>query len=289
MNYNLVTTYLNIDSSSSTREYLKKIFAFPMLDENEERELMEKCQMQHDIKAAQKLVTSHLKLVAKIAMAYKYKGCELQLMDLISEGTLGLIEAIKKFNISKGCRLGTYAVHHIKAKIYNFIMDSFSLVKLSGARVTKSLFGKYKDLMSANSEDDLELIANEVVTSVKNVGEMKQRMTFRDCSLNKKLNDENNEEWNDFLECQNETPEEKIINYDEKRKFLTGIKIACEEALDREEREIIYHRIISDNPLKLKDLAFIYEVSSERIRQKQEIALNKIRNYLSNNMNFQIA
>ncbi len=289
MNYSIAKTHSNIDLSSSTREYLKKIFLFPMLEENEEKELMKKCQIENDMKAAQQLVTSHLKLVAKIAMAYKYKGCELQLMDLISEGTLGLIEAIKKFDITKGCRLATYAVHHIKARIYNFIMDSFSLVKLSGARVTKSLFGKYKELMSANSEDDLECIANEIDTSIKNVSDMKQRMTFRDCSLNNKLNNENDEEWNDFLECQNDTPEEKIINHDEKTKFLTGIRMACEETLDEEEKEIIYHRIISENPLKLKDLALQYKVSPERIRQRQEAALKKIKNYLSKNMLLQIA
>jgi RNA polymerase sigma-32 factor len=288
MNYSLITTYPNIDLSSSTKSYLKKIFAFPMLEEDEEKELIAKCHSKNDMKAAQILVTSHLKLVAKIAIAYKYKGCELQLMDLISEGTLGLIEAIKKFDISKGCRLATYAIHHIKAKIYNFIMDSFSLVKLSSARVTKTLFGKYKQLMSASSDDEIELIAKEIDTSVENVYDMKQRMTLRDCSLNKKLNDENTEEWNDFLECNNETPEEKIITNEERKKFLTAIKIACEQTLNQEEKEIIYHRIISDNPLKLKDLASIYCVSSERIRQKQEIALTKIKNYLINNLNIQI-
>jgi RNA polymerase sigma-32 factor len=285
MNHSLVNICPNIDLSSGMREYLRKIFSFPMLSENEEKDLMQRCQVHNDLKAAQKLVTSHLKLVAKIAIAYKYKGCELELMDLISEGTLGLIEAIKKFDISKGCRLATYAVHHIKAKIYNFIMDSFSIVKLK----TKSLFGKYKELMSANSDHELELIANHTNTSVKNASDTKQRITLRDCSLNTKLDCHSNEEWNDFLECSNETPEERIIHYDERLKFLSGIKEACEKVLDYEEKEIIYHRIISEDPLKLKDLASLYNVSPERIRQKQEIALKKIRNYLSNNMNLRIA
>lgn len=280
MSYSL-TTHPGLDVSVSFRDYLRKIASFPMLTEEEERDLMGRYQRDNDLKCAQKLVTSHLKLVAKIALAYKYKGCELPLMDLISEGTIGLIEAIKKFNIDKGCRLATYAVHHIKARIYNFIMDSFSLVKFSGARVTKSLFGKYKELMSANSDDDIESIAKDVDTSVKNVNEMKQRMTFRDCSLNSTVNDDSESEWNDFLECTNQTPEEKIINYDEKTKYLCGIRIACEKVLNEEEKEIIYHRIISENPLKLKDLASRYNVSSERIRQKQEVALQKIRGYLS--------
>jgi RNA polymerase sigma-32 factor len=282
MNYYLTNYNDYSDVSISFREYLKKIGSFPMLTSDEESRLMDLYHNKDDREAGQILVQSHLKLVVKMAVYYKYKGCDLAIMDLISEGTLGLIEAVKKFDISKQCRLATYAIHHIRAKIYDFIMNSFSLVKLSAGKTSKLLFGKYKDLMDANSDSEIIDIAYDIDTSVKNVNNMKARLSMKDCSLNATMGHESSDEFGNQLVCERENSEELIINYDEKIKYLSSIRTACEKVLNAEEKQIIYHRIIAEKPLKLREIADMHGVSPEAIRQKQEKALGKIRNFIKN-------
>ena len=282
MNYYLTNYNDYSDVSISFRDYLKKIASFPMLTSDEEVRLMDLYQNQNDREAGQILMQSHLKLVVKMAVYYKYKGCDLPVMDLISEGTLGLIEAVKKFDISKQCRLATYAIHHIRAKMYDFIMNSFSLVKLGASKATKALFGKYKNLMDANSDAEIVDLADDIETSVKNVNNMKARLSMKDCSLNATMGNESSDEFGDQLVCGRENPEELIVNYDEKVKYLSCIRAACEKVLNAEEKEIIYHRIIAEKPLKLREVADMHGVSSEAIRQKQEKALGKIRHFIEN-------
>jgi RNA polymerase sigma-32 factor len=283
MNYYLANYNDCSDVSISFKEYLRKISNFPMLTHEEETRLMNLHHNENDRQAGQILVQSHLKLVVKMAVYYKYKGCDLPIMDLISEGTLGLIEAIKKFDISKQCRLATYAIHHIRAKMYDFIMNSFSLVKLGASKTTKTLFGKYKDLMNANSDEEIIDLAEDIDTSIKNVNNMKARLSMKDCSLNSSIDSDSHNEFVDQLACERDNPEELIVDRDERVKYLSCIRTACEKVLNQEEKEIIYHRIIAEKPLKLREVADLQGVSPEAIRQKQERALGKIRNFIEKN------
>jgi RNA polymerase sigma-32 factor len=214
-----------------------------------------------------------------MAAYYKYKGCSIPIMDLISEGTIGLIESIKKFDITKQCRLATYAVHHIKARMYSFIMDSFSMVKLGSSKVTKALFGKYKELMGADDEK-ISQIAEEVNASEAKVLSMKNRLSSLDYSLDTEVFEDSSTTFANKLMCKNSNPEELILDQDSRIKYLTAIRLACDKVLNEEEKEIIYHRIISENPMKLKDLSVIQGISPEAVRQKQERALAKIRSYV---------
>lgn len=285
MNYNL-SGLIEINSCYSFKDYIKKIYQFPILTEQQEHDLAYDWAENKNKIAAQQLITSHLRLVVKMAMLYKYRGCNLPVMDLISEGTIGLVEAVKRFELGKKCRFATYAMFYIKAKINDFIRDAFSLVKLSTARVTKKLFSKYKEIANSVSDEDLEKIANEVGTSVKNVHEMKTRIICRDYSLDQTYNDDysgtesgQSSLSNTIASCEL-NPEEVILEKDEKDKYYKAIAYACLHFLDHQEKDIIANRILANEKMKLKELADKYGVSQERIRQKQEGALKKIRKYL---------
>lgn len=284
MNYSLATySGISPDSSSGFRDYLRKIAKFPMLSCEEEIQYLETFHANGDKKAGQALVTSHLRLVVKMACYYKYKGCQLSIMDLISEGTVGLLEAIRKFDFKKQCRLATYAAYHIKAKMYDFIMHSFSIVKMGTGKVARSLFGKYKEIVNSNSEEEIEAFAETVDIDVDSVKEAKNRFEMRDWSLNNKMyGDEESSEFIDELESIGKSAEDLALEYDFKFKYLSAIKKACEATLSEDEKEIIYHRIIAEKPSTLKEVAKIFNVTPEAIRQKQEKALNKIRQFIAN-------
>jgi RNA polymerase sigma-32 factor len=283
MNYYLTTYNDNsLDISTSFKEYLRQISKFPMLTVEEETSYLEKYHSTGDKDSAHKLVTSHLKLVVKIACYYKYKNSALSIMDLISEGTIGLIDAIKKFDFSKKCRLATYAIYHIKSKIYDFVMNSFSIVKIGTDKVTKKLFGKYKEIAHTNSSESIKEFAEELGTNTDKILATKNRLESRDWSLNTKAYDDNESaEFIDDLSCQRKTQEESIIEYDTKCKYLLAIKKACEVTLDTQEKEIIYYRILSDKTLTLREVGELYGITPEAIRQKQENALKKIRSFIN--------
>jgi RNA polymerase sigma-32 factor len=206
-------------------------------------------------------------------------------MDLISEGTIGLMESLKRFDLAKKCRFATYAIFYIKAKINDFIMSSFSLIKLSTAKATKKLFLKFKEISNSVNDQDLERIANETGVSLKNVSEMKSRILGREISIDSNSFDSSfeNSENNTLdkkLKSDFPTPEEVVLNYDEKKKNLSAVFYACFHILDSQERDIIANRILAEKQMTLKELSSKYGISQERIRQKQEIALGKIRKYL---------
>ena len=282
MNYYLSTYNDNsLDVSISFKEYLKQISKFSFLSAEDELECLTKFHENGDRASGQTLVTSHLRLVVKMACYYKYNGCELPVMDLISEGTIGLIEAIKKFDFTKKCRLATYAAYHIKAKMYDFIMNSFSMVKIGTSKVARSLFGKYKELVNSNSDEEIQEFATNLDTTSDMVLETKNRFKMRDWSLNNKVYDESeNSEFIDEIQCQKKTPEDEILEHDTRMKYLTAIKKACEATLNDEEKDIIYHRIIVDKPLTLRELGEMFSMTPEAIRQKQEKALQKIRKFI---------
>jgi RNA polymerase sigma-32 factor len=288
MSYNL-SGLIEINSCKNFQSYIKKIYEFPILSEEEELQYALKWSQDKDKQSAQMLITSHLKLVVKIAMLYKYRGCSLPIIDLISEGALGLIESLKNFDIQKKCRLATYAIFYIKAKINDFIMNSFSLIKLSTAKVTKKLFLKFKEIANSVTDSDLEKIANETGIPIKNVSEMKSRILSREISIDSNpyynnsssfFDDSQNNNLDKKIKSDLPTPEEFVLNSDDRKKKLSEIAYACMNILDSQEKDIIANRIISNNPLTLKELSAKYNISQERIRQKQEIALNKIRKHL---------
>ena len=146
-------------------------------------------------------------------------------------------------------------------------MDSFSLVKLGASKATKALFGKYKDLMDADSDEEFLEIAEDAETSIKNVSAMKSRLSMKDLSLNTNVSGDSQIEFTDTLASSMATPEELIVDHDEKVKYLSCIRAACEKVLNDDEKEIIYHRIIAEKPLKLREVADIQGVTPEAIRQ----------------------
>lgn len=283
MNYYLTTYNDNsLDLSINFKDYLRQISKFPMLTLEEETSYLEKFHYHDDKESAHKLVTSHLKLVVKVAYYYKCKNSDLSIMDLISEGTIGLIDAIKKFDFNKKCRLATYAIYHIKSKIYDFVMDSFSIVKIGTSKVTKKLFSKYKEIVHTNSPESIKAFAEELNTNTDKILETKYRLESKDWSLNSKAYDDNESaEFIDDLSCKQKTQEELAVDYDTRCKYLLAIKKACEATLDVQEKEIIYHRILSDKTLTLKEVGELYSITAEAVRQKQENALKKIRSFIS--------
>jgi RNA polymerase sigma-32 factor len=286
MSYSL-SGLIEINSCHNFKSYIKKIFQFPMLSEEEEFFHASRWTQEKNRESGQILITSHLKLVVKIAMLYKYRGCGLPVMDLISEGTLGLMESLKKFDLAKKCRFATYAIFYIKAKINDFIMNSFSLIKLSTAKATKKLFLKFKEIANSVNDQDLEKIANETGVSIKNVSDMKTRILGREISIdsnvfeNQNSSDSGSDTLDKKLKSNLPSPEEITLENEEKKKHFEAIAYACIHFLDDQEKDIIANRILAEKQMTLRELSAKYGISQERIRQKQEIALEKIRKYLN--------
>jgi len=260
-----VAGLIEINSCKNFKSYIKKIYEFPILNEEEESLHLYRFSENNNRESAQILITSHLKLVVKIAMLYKYKGCSIPVRDLISEGTIGLIESLKKFDISKKCRLATYAIFYIKSKINDFIMNSFSLIKLNSSRATKKLFLKIKDIMNSIDNKDLEKIANESGVSLKNVIDMKTRVLGREISIDANFENESgsypDNSLSKTLKSELKSPEEMIIESDDRKKKLTSIAYACINILDDQEKDIIANRILAENQMTLKELSLKYNIS----------------------------
>ncbi|MFN7038554.1 MAG: RNA polymerase sigma factor RpoH [Alphaproteobacteria bacterium] len=260
--------------------YLQEIRKFPSLEADEEYNLAKKFIDHEDIKAAHKLVTSHLKLVAKIALGFK--GYGLPLIELVSEGNIGLMQAVKKFKPELGFRLSTYAVWWIKAYIQEYILKSWSQVKLGTTAAQKTLFfnlGKIKKkLLNVESrnldKNDIHTIALALNVSGKDVEEMNNRMN-RDVSLNSPKSKESNEELVDFIVSPYNHEDTLASSQDFNRKRQL-VKAAMNSALDERQRDIIVQRMLKEEPATLEDLSQKYGVSRERIRQIEMKALEKL-------------
>ncbi len=263
--------------------YLDQIRSFPMLEPNEEYMLAKSWKDKGDIKAAHKLVTSHLRLVAKIAMGYR--GYGLPVSDLISEGNLGMMHAVKKFEPEKGFRLATYAMWWIKAAIQEYILRSWSLVKIGTTAGQKKLFfnlRRIKGQIQAIDDGDLKAehvtqIATRLDVSEREVISMNQRMSGNDRSLNVPLSrdGEGTGEWQDWLEddrTDQETTFADVEEYNARRDLMVG---AMQELNAREQR-ILEARRLAEPPLTLEDLATEFGVSRERIRQIEVRAFEKL-------------
>ncbi len=271
-----------LSSEGNLAFYLQEIKKFPILSPEEEFMLAKRFKEHGDTKAAHKLVTSHLRLVAKIAMGYR--GYGLPITDLISEGNVGIMQAVKKFDPDKGFRLATYAMWWIRAQIQEYVLHSWSLVKIGTTAAQKKLFFNLKKLKNqleafddkGLSPENAREIASKLNVKEAEVNEMNNRLFGGDQSLNTPVNDEADTEWQDILI---DTKVTQDINYENKDEYLYRKKLFSDSlsALNNREREILTQRKLQDNPKKLEELSIKYKISRERIRQIEEKAIEKIK------------
>jgi RNA polymerase sigma-32 factor len=262
--------------------YLSEIRKFPMLAKDEEFMLAKSWQEHQDSEAAHKLVTSHLRLVAKIAMGYR--GYGLPIGEVISEGNVGLMQAVKKFDPDKGFRLATYAMWWIRASIQEYILRSWSLVKMGTTAAQKKLFfnlRKAKSEIAALQEGDLRpdqvsQIATKLGVLDEEVVSMNRRLSGGDASLNSPLRADSESEWQDWL-IDEDTPSQETLVADSQEKSLrmSLLEEAMTELTDRE-RHILTERRLKDEPTTLEELASQYGVSRERVRQIEVRAFEKL-------------
>ena len=262
--------------------YLSEIRKFPMLAKDEEFMLAKRWQEHEDPEAAHRLVTSHLRLVAKIAMGYR--GYGLPIGEVISEGNVGLMQAVKKFDPDKGFRLATYAMWWIRASIQEYILRSWSLVKMGTTAAQKKLFFnllKAKSEISALQEGDLHpdqvsTIATKLGVLDEEVISMNRRLSGGDASLNAPMRADGESEWQDWL-ADDDTPSQETVIADtqEKNIRMSLLEEAMTELSDRE-RHILTERRLRDEPTTLEDLASQYGVSRERVRQIEVRAFEKL-------------
>ena len=261
--------------------YLTEIRKFPMLTKDEEFMLAKRWSEHEDPEAAHRLVTSHLRLVAKIAMGYR--GYGLPIGEVISEGNVGLMQAVKKFDPDKGFRLATYAMWWIRASIQEYILRSWSLVKMGTTAAQKKLFfnlRKAKSQISAFEEGDLRpehvsKIATDLGVSEEEVVNMNRRLTG-DASLNSPLRSDSESEWQDWLTDDTQVSQETRLADTEEHSLRMGLlQEAMEELTDRE-KHILTERRLKDDPVTLEELAGQYGVSRERVRQIEVRAFEQL-------------
>ena len=270
-----------LSSEGNLAFYLQEIKKFPILSAEEEYVLAKKYQDQGDTEAAHKLVTSHLRLVAKIAMGYR--GYGLPITDLISEGNVGIMRAVKKFDPEKGFRLATYAMWWIRAQIQEYVLHSWSLVKIGTTAAQKKLFFNLKKLkkqlksIDENnlSPENVREIASRLNVKEAEVIEMDNRLHGNDLSLNKKINYDSESAWQDLLIDENDTQDVIIENQDEYN-FKKDLVFKAMSILKPREKEIIKLRRLSEKPKKLEELSQKFKISRERVRQIEEKALEKL-------------
>ncbi len=282
-----VSTSLTLSPEQGLSRYLTEIRKFPMLSKEEEFMLAKRWQEHEDSEAAEQMVTSHLRLVAKIAMGYR--GYGLPIAEVISEGNVGLMQSVKKFDPEKGFRLATYAMWWIRASIQEYILRSWSLVKLGTTAAQKKLFfnlRRIKGEINAIEQGDLSPeqvteIADRLNVTEKDVISMNGRMSGSDASLNVPMGTDGDMEWQDWLadeEPNQATQFADTQEYDARMQLLSQAM----ESLNEREQHILTERRLSDEPKTLEDLSDIYKVSRERIRQIEVRAFEKLQKAMMN-------
>jgi RNA polymerase sigma-32 factor len=269
-----------ISGETGLARYLNQVRRFPMLEPQEEYMLAKRWREHQDPEAAQKLITSHLRLVAKIAMGYR--GYGLPISEVVSEGNVGLMQAVKRFEPDKGFRLATYAMWWIRAAIQEYILRSWSLVKMGTTANQKKLFfnlRRAKSQISALDEGDLrpdqvKIIARKLGVTEQDVVEMNRRMAG-DASLNSPLREESEGEWQDWLVDDAASQENALADREEAGNRLTALQDAL-EVLNERERRIFEARRLTDDPLTLEALSDEFGISRERVRQIEVRAFEKV-------------
>lgn len=278
-------TLPSVSSQGSLQKYLSEIKKFPMLNLEEEYTLAKSWQDSKDINAAHKLVTSHLRLVAKIAMGYR--GYGLPISDLISEGNIGLMQAVKRFDPDRGFRLATYAIWWIRASIQEYILHSWSLVKIGTTAAQKKLFfnlRKIKNELKLINDgdlkpDEIKIISERLSVDESDVTSMNVRMSGHDHSLNRPLNNDSTTEWQDWLEDKRVNQEEKLEESQE-YKYRKAILFNALNNLNDREKHIFESRRLREDPLTLEELSKEYKISRERIRQIEVRAFEKVQQFI---------
>ncbi len=271
-----------LTAESNLSRYLADIRKFPMLKPEEEFMLAKRWQEHEDVEAAHRLVTSHLRLVAKIAMGYR--GYGLPLAELISEGNLGMMQAVKRFDPDRGFRLATYAMWWIRASIQEYILHSWSLVKMGTTAAQKKLFfnlRRLKGQMKAIDEGDMtpeqvEEIATKLNVSEDDVIMMNRRLSGPDNSLNAPLRADSEGEWQDWLVDDRQISQETAYANDQELTQRREMLQLAMQGLNEREQHILTERRLRDNPQTLEELSMEYDISRERVRQIEVRAFEKL-------------
>ncbi len=287
MNKNKQISNLPTPSVGGLSIYLAQIKKFPMLDAEEEYMLAKNWRENGNLQSAHKLVTSHLRLVAKIAMGYR--GYGLPVNELISEGNLGLMQAVKKFDPDKGFRLATYAMWWIKAAIQEYVLRSWSLVKMGTTSAQKKLFFNLKKIKSQIApgqegdlkEDQVTEISKRLDVDSQEVVNMNRRMMGQEKSLNDPIKAGETDEWQDWL-VDDSLDQELILSQQQEYNDKKGLLNNAMKILNDREKEIIVARRLSENPTTLEDLSKKYKISRERIRQIETKAFEKLQKSMIN-------
>jgi len=271
---------------NSLQSYLIQINQFPLLTQEEEFQLAVTYRKYNDLKSAQKLITSNLRFVVKVAFEYKSYG--VKLLDLVQEGNIGLMMAVKKFDPYKGYRFISYAVWWIRAYIQNFIIKSWSLVKIGTTQAQKKLFykiGKVRKALESegDSEKKYELLAKNLDVAKSDIIEMEQRMSSRDFSLDAPFDEDHELTHLDLLQENSLNQEEALVREEEKeireREVVNAMK-----RLNEKEVYVIKNRIMADSPLTLQEIGNHLKLSRERVRQIESEALKKLKKEINPNI-----
>ena len=271
---------------NSLESYIMQINQLPLLSQEEEFELAVRYRKHNDINAVQKLITSNLRFVVKVAFEYKSYG--IKILDLIQEGNIGLMMAIKKFDPYKGYRFISYAIWWIRAYIQNFIIKNWSLVKIGTTQAQKKLFykiGKVRKALEANQEKEqkYELLAHDMAVSKEDIIEMEQRMSSRDLSLDAPFDDSQELTHFDLLKETSPNQEEVFGEEEEKKILENEIQNAIKRLNDKEEY-VVRNRIMADSPLTLQEIGVHLKLSRERVRQIESEALKKLKKEMSSSV-----
>jgi len=264
---------------NSLDTYLVQINQFPLLSQEEEFKLAVRYRKYDDIEAAHKLITSNLRFVVKIAFEYKSYG--VKLLDLIQEGNIGLMMAVKKFNPYKGYRFISYAIWWIRAYIQNFIIKTWSLVKIGTTQAQKKLFykiGKVRKALEANGEKEkkYDLLAHDLDVTKEDIMEMEQRMSSRDLSLDAPFDESQELTHLELLKEESPNQEEAIAQEEEKKIREHEVQNAMKR-LNEKEVYVLQNRIMAEEPLTLQQIGDHLKLSRERVRQIESEALNKLK------------
>lgn len=279
---NVPATMPALGGEAGLNRYLSEIRKFPLLTPEQEYMLAKRYQEHQDSDAAAQLVTSHLRLVAKIAMGYR--GYGLPVSELIAEGNIGLMQGVKKFDPDRGFRLATYAMWWIRASIQEFILRSWSLVKLGTTAAQKKLFfnlRRMKNNLAAFEDGDLSpehvaKIATDLGVTEDEVVSMNRRMALGgDTSLNVPMREDGEGQWQDMLRDDAELQDERVADAQE-RQMRSALLAEAMERLNDRERDILTRRRLSDEPETLEELSQVYNVSRERVRQIEVRAFEKL-------------
>ncbi len=283
MSESMQSMALTVPQSGSIEAYVQSSYSIPMLSAEKEHELATRLYSENDLKAAQELIMSHLRFVIHVAKGYA--GYGLPQADLIQEGNIGLMKAVKRFNPEVGVRLVSFAVHWIKAEIHEFVLKNWRIVKVATTKAQRKLFfnlRKNKKRLGWFSQEEINAVAEDLNVKPETVIEMEKRMNAYDMNFDAPIDSDNDEVFTPamFLKDESESPEEMVSNADMESHMTSKLMLALDN-LDERSQDILRLRWLTDEKATLHDLADKYGVSAERVRQLEASAMEKIKTVIS--------